>query len=448
MKTLNLLKNAVMEIGNLEEYYLFQFDSIFKHVTKESKKYKYGISLDKYFYILTNNEYKVKLSENEEKLVHEILDNYEVDETDDGGFKVKYRLKNVEKINDNYELNPLAARTGLMQLIGQPKILNESTLMMILVKYEEAIAGIYRFLVMKFPEQYLNKKTISYPDLMHLGNDIEQIKNRLIEKEIEEFMRLPLKDWYKTFDTNHKMNYLSIENELNDFKEIYYRRNIFVHNHGKVNEIYLKNVENSNFKIGEKIEVDKKYIEDSFQKVLIILYGTFWELIKISKHEHDSFAKFMFDQGFNYMVKGKWSVSKFIFGLLMHDKNQSEIDRICNKMNYWISLKNSEGIDTIKSEIEQLDVSAMKEQFIVAKYALLDDFEKVSVSLDNLINKEEWPAEVIEEWPLFIQYRSSEEYKKFKEAHTDIFEIKGYVPDSETVDSNKNILSQLESMAE
>lgn len=342
-------------------------------------------------------------------------------------------------------MDPYLARTRSIQLIAQPDILNESTLMMILVKYEEAIAGIYRFLVMKFPELYLSKKSISYSEFLNSGTDIEDIKKYFVDKEVEEFMRSALKDWYNTFSTKHKMNFSAIDNELVDFKEMYYRRNIFVHNQGVVNEVYVKNVENTKFKIGEKLKVDKDYIEKSFHKVLIVLYGTFWELIKVSKLEHDNFVEFIFEQGYNYMVKEKWDISKFVFKLLMQDNQQAESNKLCNKINYWISIKNSEGIDEIKNEIEKLDVSAMKGQFIVAKYALLDDFKNVSATLDKIIDKE-LASNYIEEWPLFIQYRTSEEYKKFKEDHAEFFEIKGYTPDNETVDNENDMLSKLENV--
>lgn len=49
METINLLRNAVMDIDNLEEYYLFQFKSITQHVIKEIKKYRYGLILDRFF---------------------------------------------------------------------------------------------------------------------------------------------------------------------------------------------------------------------------------------------------------------------------------------------------------------------------------------------------------------------------------------------------------------
>lgn len=444
METINLLRNAVMDIDNLEEYYLFQFESITQHVNEEIKKYKYGFILDRYFFKLTTETEEFDIPEKDKNVIDDILEIFEITKQEES-VCIKYRLKNVEKLKDKYELDPYLARTRSIQLIAQPDILNESTLMMILVKYEEAIAGIYRFLVMKFPDLYLNKKSISYSEFLSSGTDIEDIKKHFVDKEVEEFMRSALKDWYNTFSTKHKMNFSAIDNELVDFKEMYYRRNIFVHNQGVVNEVYVKNVENTKYKIGESLKVDKNYIEKSFRKALIVLYGTFWELIKISKLEHDNFVEFIFDQGYNYMVKEKWDISKFVFKLLMQDNQQAESNRLCNKINYWISIKNSEGIDEIKNEIEKLDVSAMKGQFIVAKYALLDDFENVSVILDKIIDNE-LPANYIEEWPLFIQYRTSEEYKKFKKDHAEIFEIKGYTPDNETVDNENYMLSKLENV--
>ena len=80
----------------------------------------------------------------------------------------------------------------------------------------------------------------------------------------------------------------------------------------------------------------------------------------------------------------------------------------------------------------------MDGQFKVAKYALLDDYEKVSYYLEQIIEKVMSPN-TVETWPLFIQYRLSEQYKEFKKLHADLFEIKQYNPEEIELEEAKEV---------
>lgn len=126
---------------------------------------------------------------------------------------------------------------------------------------------------------------------------------------------------------------------------------------------------------------------------------------------------------------------------MMEEKGQSDADRFCNKVNYWISVKNQGRFDSIKEDIARCDVSAMCGQFKAAKYALLNEHAKVSNVLEKIIGTE-IPSCYIEQWPLFIQYRESEEYKEFRDKHRDEFEELGYVPDYVTVSSEEEIVDE------
>lgn len=131
----------------------------------------------------------------------------------------------------------------------------------------------------------------------------------------------------------------------------------------------------------------------------------------------------------------------------MDDKEQDNASQLCNKINYWISVKNMAGLEKIEKEINTFDVSAMSGQFKIAKYALLDEYEKISVILEDIINKE-IPACYVEQWPLFIQYRESESYKQFRSDHKEIFEMLGYQPEHISADSESDIIEEYGDISE
>ena len=307
-------------------------------------------------------------------------------------------------------------------------------LMMLLVRYEEAIAGVFSYLINKIPEAYLSEKSIKYSDLVVMEADIQDVKKTLLDKEVEEIMRQPISEWYKLFESKHKVRYDINSKEFEKFREIYYRRNLIVHNQGVVNDTYRVNTK-ADVECGEQLRVNKAYLIEALEITRIIIYGTFLGLKKTSDYPQ-TIQERLFEIAYDHMLASKWRLSEYIYGALMLEKEQSEAEKLCNKVNYWISVKNQERIETIEEEINKLDVTAHSGQFKMAKYALLNEFDEVTNALEEIIGKEIGVHE-IEEWPLLIQYRESEAYTKFRSSHSEIFERQDYKPKPEEVEDNE-----------
>ncbi|MGO5444377.1 hypothetical protein ACTQXY_12825 [Faecalimonas sp. LCP19S3_D12] len=255
-----LLENTIDKIQNLQEYYEKQISNIETRLKAEKEKYKYGVLLDKYFFS-KSMDIEDELTEEEISEVNKIVETCDVGKREDG-VVVRYKLKNISDLDKKYELDPRIATREYFKLFEQPRIHSESTLMMLLIRYEEAISGIFKYILMKYPEAYLKEKTITYSELMSIDTDIAEVKKHFIEKEAEDFMRLPIGEWYNTFVQKHKVKFDFGDDEFEKFKEVYYRRNLIVHNQGKVNEIYLKSIDpclSGSAQKGQILDVDREY---------------------------------------------------------------------------------------------------------------------------------------------------------------------------------------------
>lgn len=422
MKLVRILNKAIEEIDILEEYYKEQYNTTSRHVKEEMDKYKYGLAIYKYLCGRIHNEKEPHcMNEGEKKFIAEELVVIEDEnESDD----VQYKLKEPEKYIDKYELDPFVAEKRSGSLIKQTITLNESVIIMLLIRFESIISEIYKELLIAFPDAYLKDKSITYSELISLNSDIEEIKKAFIDSEIDEFMRRPLKEWYSTFEQKHKCHFNSGE-DFEQFREIYYRRNVVVHNQGRANSSYLNNVsEKYTCEIGANLTPTHKYLLDAIDCTRIAILETVLGLMKICS-DNAEVREFLFSIGFRYMTENKWKVSKYIFNILMNIKGQSEVDLWLNKVNYYVSCKNLEGIDTIRTAVEKIDISVMTSRLAIAKPALLDDFDEVTRILDDLIGNG-IDANDIKSWPMFIQYRESGEYPKLIERHKDLFEIETY----------------------
>lgn len=156
-------------------------------------------------------------------------------------------------------------------------------------------------------------------------SNIEEIKRTFIDDEVDEFMRKPLKEWYLTFEQKHKCCF-DFGEDFEQFREIYYRRNVVVHNQGKANSSYLNGVSKKYVcKPGKRLTPTNKYLLDAMDCTRIVIIKTILGLMKICSDKSKIIDR-LFSIGFEYMIESKWKVSKYIFYALMNIEGQSEAD--------------------------------------------------------------------------------------------------------------------------
>ena len=421
-----LLVYSVKQIDELLDFYLIQDAAVNNRISEESEKYKYGLILDKFFYNQIHPETDVSLTKDEEIIKDEMIEEFNIDE-DSTPTRVFFKLKESFKVDDKYVLDPNKAKYEETRLKQQPDILSSSVLMMLLVKYEESISRVFRFLIENYPQAYLSDKSISYTELMNMQSDIDQIKKRFIDKEIDGIMREPISNWYESFRKKQNAKFLFDDDLFERFKEVYYRRNLIVHNQGIVNDNYLTSVKNTTAKLGERLVVDREYLKEAFALTTLMLIDTYYGLRKQSDCL-DELVSWITDHGYDTLSESNWRQAKCIYNIILQEDKISSESKLIVKINRWIAIKHIEGVEAIRNDVESLDVSGMKDQYAIAKAALLNDYSKVSELLELWLAKENMVPYYLKIWPLFIEYRLSDEYKKFVEAHKDKFEIGAYEP--------------------
>ena len=424
-----LLKNSINQIDNLYDYYLSQEKAINQIINDRLKKYKYGIALVRFFIAQAHPESNIQIKSDEENLIETMLDEFEIIKNDET-IRIKYKLKDSFNVKEEYELNPNIAKDEVMRLLQQPTILSESVLMMLLIKYEDSISKLFRYLIEKHPDAFLSDKKISYSELMSMKSNIDYIKDRFVDKEIDEIMREPISSWYDSFQKRQKVNFLFEDNVFNSFKEIYYRRNLIVHNQGIVNDSYLGSVNNASVKLGDKLIVDKEYLKSAFSLTNMLLIDTYFGMRKFSTNKEE-FENWIIDYGYDCLVEKKWSQAKYIFKVILQDKDMQSLNRLVCRVNYWIAVKKTDGIDAIIKEVDSLDVSALQLPFHVAKAALLDDNEAVLENLEKCIDNNEISSYYIKTWPLLEGFRNSTEYQILIDKHKEYMEIDEFNPTNE-----------------
>ena len=175
------------------------------------------------------------------------------------------------------------------------------------------------------------------------------------------------------------------------------------------------------------MSVNEEYLEQAFLVARKVLIGTVWGLRKTAD-DMEELNSYLFEYGYTSLKNEEWDLAEYIYSMLLKEEKQTDADKICEQVNLWIAIKNKSGI--------------VKNQFFVAKHALLDEFDQVSIYLEEAIKKE-IPAWCVKDWPLLNQYRESEQYALFVEKHKDLFDTNGYESANEAIGDSEDVISEL-----
>lgn len=194
-----ILQNAALSIEALKDYYFSQIDKISKEVDKKMTRYIPGTMIDRYLFAKATGQEEILQDEvgiKARELAEKLLSDIKVNESE-AVYAVSYKLDEDFANSTKYEINPTKAAREFRKLSERIEILNNTTLILLLIKYEETIAGIFKYIISKFPSAYLENKTLSYSEIMEINSKIESVKEILLEREIDEIMRMQISDWYR-----------------------------------------------------------------------------------------------------------------------------------------------------------------------------------------------------------------------------------------------------------
>lgn len=431
---ITLLKTSLNRIDSLQFFYTSEVNSIKKKSEKGKSQYEIGALLDTYFQMLTTDDEKLHQSKQYLTLESHVLKYIEVVEikASEDTVRVIYRTKDSEKKAKSLtELNVKKAAQEYIKYAEMPMIHGSNTLIMLITRFEEFIANFSSEIFTQFPQRYLDKQAITFSELTGIGG-IEEIKGFLFQRQIEALMRESYSEWFKLFES-HGISLDPLKEEMSILKEMYARRNILVHNSGAVNSIYLKNVPEAKYPLGTILIPDREYIEIAFETIKKIIIVLLIEAAKLVNDDKQAYLKSIFTSLFDLLQQKEYSICKKAYDLIARSKIADSETRIMSQFDSWICIIQTAGLNSVKSEIEKFDVSALDDIYVLAKHILLEQFEEASLMLSFLLEKELLPASIIEEWPLFINYRNSDSYQSLRANHATEFGLESAEIDNSSI---------------
>lgn len=135
---------------------------------------------------------------------------------------------------------------------------NEMSLVYLIINFEEFLKSILRLTFKNKPKMLRTNKIMTHEEVLGFDN-IDEIRNRIVEKEIDDLIAKDvekigqhLKDFFK-LNLKHKKNW-------SKFTERFYRRHVIVHNNGIPDDMYRLKTKQ---KVIKELNTDQKYMSKS-----------------------------------------------------------------------------------------------------------------------------------------------------------------------------------------
>ncbi|MCT4612498.1 MAG: hypothetical protein N4A47_03925 [Clostridia bacterium] len=102
-------------------------------------------------------------------------------------------------------------------------------------------------------------------------DSIDHMRDELLKKQIDSVFWGNIESVIKEIQKYNKSYFLT-KKELNVLYEIFARRNIHMHNNGKINQAYIYKVTNESLSIGEELMLSAEYLESSILNTIYMSY--------------------------------------------------------------------------------------------------------------------------------------------------------------------------------
>lgn len=326
---------------------------------------------------------------------------------------------------DEYEKITEDQRKTIYRNIKMPELkspnqgfmLWKGNFVLLISTFEYLFSDIITFYFQFYPHNILDK-TIEV-DLSEVKScsTLDEYVDILISKKVESIL---YRSFEKQIEFIEKELKLDLEQKIIDWdiiKEAILRRHLIIHNAGRINKRYLKEINLSkitdlkNIKEGDDVLVSPNYFDRIYQEIFlagnIIIQNCFRKWLK--KYEELANIE-LIDLTYNGNFDKEYTVAEKIglYGKRYSTFNNDFHFRI--NMNYCLSLKAQNKKQDLENEITQIDISNLSPIFVVAYYALKDDKKNTLKNLRNAktVDKLEW-NEVLE-WPLFDGLRKDKDF--------------------------------------
>jgi hypothetical protein len=257
------------------------------------------------------------------------------------------------------------------------------------------------------------EKQFTFEELSNFSS-LDDARSYLVSWKIENLLRGSYEDWIEYFRTQVKLELTVTTRHQERLVENFQRRNLFVHNDGVVNKIYLSKVAKSLTKpemLNKKLVVSKDYLFSAIDRFESSFLQLAFELWAKCEKNSEKRPNLIVHSTYDALKNKRWRVATEIAEIVEKDKAASEINILMARVNSWIARKKFEDKDKVFEEVNGFDVSAKDDLFKLAKHCLLEETESARSLAKRLEKAKQLSISNLNEWPLFEDLRATPQMK-------------------------------------
>lgn len=291
--------------------------------------------------------------------------------------------------------------------------------------YDQFYAGMVRLVYRISPERLKeSQKTFSYRDICDYMS-VQEVKIQIIDETIESLLHGSHIEQFNWLEKAMEVSTLKKFDEWSAFVELTERRNLFVHSDGVVSQQYIDNCRKYNaLPIGvqkrTQLVVDSEYFEQAYQVLYIIgikLTQMFAHTIYNKQYPNDEsnidmiLISNVYDALTDELYKVAISVSEFALANshFIHSAN----DRGYIVLNLAQAYKWRGDVDKCMELLKKEDCTAWKDELLIPKYTLENNFEMVYEKMQLVGSTSEiLTPENYRQWPIFKEIRREHTFCK------------------------------------
>lgn len=329
-------------------------------------------------------------------------------------------------------------------------------LVSIISEYDAYLGELMKEFYIHKPEMLNSlEKNLTFNEIIGFQS-IDKIKEFVIEKDIETTLRKSHIEQLMTLEKKFSVSLTQGLEILPEFIEITERRNLFVHCKGVVSSQYLKVCTDSKVSLdgivlGKRLYANNKYLLraiDVIAELVVKMTHVLWS--KIFKEHQEKIDFNIIKISYDLLNRKKYKLVIDVLTLFTSKsaKHESEESKRYMIINMAIALKSLNEEKKCKELLGKYDWSAVSNLFKMAEKILTDDFENAVILMRKAYISEELSKENMIEWPLFNNFRDTEEFKKIYAELFPTIEVKPQVETAQIAEVDQAVAEAAQMEAE
>lgn len=338
---------------------------------------------------------------------------------DDEGETISYVVP-VEHHSKLFRQNRMRAQADLAR-----SVMPRSLVVSMVSEFDMFISGIVRAMHALRPETFNdNQKSLTYAEIMSFS-DMNELRMSLVNREVETLLRESHDDQLKWFEKKLKINLHGDKALIARFIELTERRNLYVHNDGRVNKQYLKECGQCPVpgrvlpRLGAALDPDGVYLRSAYE-LLIEVGSKLGQIIwrNLLPEQIEQADKNLIQLTFDLVAEGHYDLAGRLcsFGIASTTQHAQEIDRQYLILNLAQAQKWRQDNEACLSTLAQIDVSSCHPLISLAYHALREEYTECLQFMHMTQVSDALPKQAYYEWPVFRLLRRQDVFKaKYKE---------------------------------